>query len=72
MPYKRVGKTIFSKATGQWLKKQTAKSVGNAKKALKLLRGLESGSIKREDVGKGKFASHPASQTDRRARRGGR
>jgi len=43
MPYKRVKKTIFSKATGRWKKKQTCKSVSNAKRALKLLDGLEHG-----------------------------
>ena len=41
MPYKRIGKTIYSKATGKWRKKQTCRTVTNAKKALSLLRGLE-------------------------------
>ena len=54
MPYKLVGKTIYSKKTGKWVKKQTAKSVASAKGALKLLRGLEAGSIKKSDVGKKK------------------
>jgi len=56
MPYKRIGKTIYSKATGRWRKKQTCGSIAKAKRALKLLRGLESGSIKKGQVGKGKFA----------------
>lgn len=42
MPYKRKGKKIYSKASGKWKLKQTAKSVENAKKTLKLLYGLES------------------------------
>jgi len=47
MPWKRVGKTIYTKATGSWRKKQTCKSVASAKRALKLLRGLEHGTIKK-------------------------
>jgi hypothetical protein len=43
MPYKRVGKTIYTKASGKWKKKQTAKSVAAAKKAMSLLRGVEHG-----------------------------
>ena len=54
MPYKIVGKTIMSKKGGKWKKKQTAKSVKNAKKAMGLLYGLESGSIKKSEVGTGK------------------
>ena len=56
MPYKRIGKTIYTKATGKWRKKQTCKSVAAAKRALKLLYGLESGAIKPSQVGKGKYA----------------
>lgn len=52
MPYRRVGKTIYTKATGKWKKKQICKSIAAAERALKLLRGLESGSIKRSEVGK--------------------
>ena len=55
MPYKRINKTIYTKATGKWKKKQTCRSVAAANRALKLLRGLESGSIKPGQVGKGKF-----------------
>jgi len=47
MPYKRVGKTIYSKATGRFRKKQTCGSVAAAKRALKLLRGLEHGTLKK-------------------------
>lgn len=43
MPYRRVGKTIQHKKGGKWTKKQTAKSVPAAKRALNLLRGVEHG-----------------------------
>ena len=56
MPYKRIGTKIYHKKGGKWKVKQTAKSVKNAEKALKLLRSLDSGSIKPSEVGKGKFA----------------
>lgn len=46
VPYKRVGKDIYHKVNG-WKKKQTCASVGQAKKALRLLRGLHAGTIKR-------------------------
>ena len=46
MPYKRSGKTIYSKASGTWKKKQTCSSAESAKRAIKLLRGLEHGTIK--------------------------
>ena len=54
MPYKREGKVIYSKSGGQWHKKQECKSVENAKDAMKLLQGLEHGSIKPSEVGKPK------------------
>ena len=39
MPYKRVGKVIYSKnSKGKWVKKATAKTVENAKKMIKRLR----------------------------------
>jgi len=47
MPYKRIGKRVYTKKTGRWRLKQTCRSVGNAKKALKLLRGLMHGTIKK-------------------------
>ena len=37
MPYKRIGKTVYSKKGGTWHKKQTCTSVENAKKAIRLL-----------------------------------
>jgi hypothetical protein len=46
MPYKIIDKIIYSKKGGSWHKKQTAKSVASAKRAMKLLYGLESGEIK--------------------------
>jgi len=55
MPYKRIAKTVYTKRTGKWKKKQTCGSVAKAKRAMALLRGLESGSIKPSQVGKGKF-----------------
>lgn len=54
MPYKRIGSKIYTKSSGTWRLKQTCKSVSSAEKAIKLLRGLESGSIKKKDVGKKK------------------
>lgn len=54
MPYQLRGKTVYSKATGKWKKKQTCKSAASAKRALKLLRGLEAGTIKRSDLRKSK------------------
>lgn len=65
MPYKRIKTTVYTKVTGSWRKKQTCRSVAAAKRALKLLRGLESGSIKKSDVGKGKFRK----KTTRKKRR---
>ena len=47
MPYKRVGKTIYSKASGKWRKKQIARSVDSAKRALRLLRGVDHGMVRR-------------------------
>ena len=59
MPYKLIGKTVYSKATGKWKKKQRCKSVASSKRALTLLRGLEDGSIKKEDVRSGKYKKKP-------------
>ena len=63
MPYKRIGRTIYTKATGRWKKKQTAKNIPNAKKALKLLEGLEHGSIQPNQLKKHKSMSKPKSKT---------
>ena len=52
MPFERKGKAIFKRTSSGLKKKQTATSVSNAKAALRLLQGLESGSIKRSEVGK--------------------
>lgn len=54
MPYKRVGKTIYSKASGKWRKKQTAKTVANAKKTIRLLRGIEHNPSYKKKLRKGR------------------
>ena len=41
MPYKRVGKVIYTKSTGRWKVKQRCRSVPNAKAAMRILRELE-------------------------------
>jgi len=56
MPYKIKGKKIYHLKGGKWSVKQTCSSHANAVKALGLLQGLESGSIKPSQVGKGKWA----------------
>ena len=50
MPYKRVGSVIYHKKGDKWKVKQRCGSASKAKGALRLLRGLEHGSIKPEDV----------------------
>ena len=50
MPYKRIGSNVYTKATGRWRIKQHCRSVDNAKKAIRLLRGLEKGTIKPKDI----------------------
>jgi len=52
MPYKVVGNKVYHKKGGRWKVKQTCESHKNAVKALRLLQGLEHGTIKKEDVGK--------------------
>lgn len=58
MPYRIAsdGKTIEHKKGGKWSKKQTCTSHKNAVKAMGLLEGLEKGTIKPKQVGKGKYA----------------
>ena len=41
MPYKRIGMKIYSKSTGKWRLKQTAKTINNAKATIRLLNMLE-------------------------------
>lgn len=43
MPYKRSGKKVYVKNVNKWKLKATAKSVENAKKMIKLLRGVKHG-----------------------------
>lgn len=50
MPYKIINKTIYTKHTGKWLKKQKCKSIASAKRALALLRGIEAGTITKKDL----------------------
>jgi len=48
MPYKRIKSKIYTKATGKWRLKQTCKSEASAKRALRLLRGIEHGLVPRK------------------------
>lgn len=68
MPYRLRGKTILHLKGGKWSKKQTCKSVAAAKRALGLLHGLESGSIKPSQVGKGKYAKRAGIKSTSKAR----
>ena len=43
MPYKLKGNTIYHKKGGRWSIKQRTHSPSNARKALRLLRGIEHG-----------------------------
>jgi hypothetical protein len=43
MPYKREGRTIYHKKGGKWKVKQVCKSIAAAKRALRLLHGVEHG-----------------------------
>jgi len=56
MPYQIKGNIIYHKKGGKWKVKQKCKSHANAVKALGLLQGLEKGTIKPSEVGKGKYA----------------
>lgn len=56
MPYKIVGSKVMHQKGGKWTVKQTCGSPAKAKAAVRLLEGLEHGSIKPGQVGKGKFA----------------
>lgn len=50
MPYKIIGRTIFTKSSGAWKKKQVCKSPAAATRAIKLLRGLEYGTLTAQDL----------------------
>ena len=41
MPYKRIGRKVYVKRNTGWVKKQTCKSINNAKAALRILKSLE-------------------------------
>lgn len=43
MPYKRKGNIIYHKKGNKWTVKQKCRSVKNAKKAIRLLRGIKHG-----------------------------
>ncbi len=62
MPYKVSGNKVMHYKDGKWSVKQTCSSHANAVKALGLLQGLEHGSIKPSEVGKGKFAKKKKAQ----------
>lgn len=47
MPYKRSGRKVLHKKGGKWKVKQTCKSAAAAERAIKLLRGLHHGTIKK-------------------------
>ena len=47
MPYRRQGNKVLHYENGGWKVKQVCSSMSAAKKAMKLLYGLESGSIKK-------------------------
>lgn len=70
MPYRIAsdGVTIEHKKGGKWSKKQTCKNHKNAVKALGLLEGLEKGTIKPKQVGKGKWAK-PKTKKRQRGRK---
>jgi len=46
MPYKVIGKKVYHQKGGMWKVKQTCGSNDAAKRAMKLLYGIETGSIK--------------------------
>lgn len=46
MPYKLIGRTIYTKSSGKWKKKQTCTTLENAKKAMRLLEAIEHGTLK--------------------------
>lgn len=48
MPYKTIGNKVYSKSSGKWRLKQTCRTAGAAQKAIRLLRGIEHGTIKKK------------------------
>ena len=47
MPYRIVGKDVEHKVNGRWKVKQHCKSNANAKKAMRLLEGIEHKTLKK-------------------------
>ena len=52
MPYECRGSDLYHQKDGKWSVKQHCSSPTNCKKAMKLLEGIEHGSIKKSGVGK--------------------
>jgi len=50
MPYKRVGRKVMHQKGGKWSVKQVCKTPAAATRVIKLLRGLESGSLTAQDL----------------------
>jgi hypothetical protein len=48
MPYKRIGSAVVHKKDGRWSVKQRCASPEKAKSAIRLLQGLDHGTIKRK------------------------
>lgn len=46
MPYKSVGKKVYTEKGGEWKLKQTCTSAENAQRAVRLLRGIKEGDWK--------------------------
>lgn len=46
MPYKRIGRTVYTKSGGTWHKKQTCGTIADAERAMRLLQGVEHGDWK--------------------------
>ena len=56
MPYRCVGKDLYHRVDGHWKLKQHTKTKSNCEVALRLLEGLKSGSIKKNDISKSRIA----------------
>lgn len=66
MPYKVIGNSVYHLKNGKWSVKQKCSSHEKALAAIKLLRGLESGSIKEKDVGKKKHKVKSAKELNKK------
>lgn len=43
MPYKIIGRTVYHKVNGRWFKKQTARTIANAKATIRILENIDYG-----------------------------